>query len=118
MSAHFFVTVPIDQIRVLTMTEGESIAGQTYLIVCIVLFPSGITNPISVRWYGANGLISSGEGIVVGEIVSSSNITVSLEFDPLRTAHGGQFSCRVSITSNAAPYTYTRSSEVDIIVEG
>lgn len=84
-----------------------------------MLFPTEITSPVSVGWYGANGLISSGHGIVVGTtMMSSGNITVSLEFSPLRTAHGGQFSCRATITSNAAPYTYTRSSEVDIIVEG
>ena len=112
-------TVPVNRIEVFTITKGETIAGQQYRIVCTVLFPTGITSQVNVRWYGANGLISSGEGIVVGEaMMSSGNITVSLEFSPLRTSHGGQFSCRTSITSNAAPYTYTRSSEVDIIVEG
>ena len=83
-----------------------------------MLFPTEITSPVSVGWYGANGLISSGHGIVVGTtMMSNGNITVSLEFSPLRTAHGGQFSCRATVTSSAAPYTYTRSSEVDIIVE-
>ena len=102
-----------------TVTEGETIAGQLYRILCTVLFPIGITSPVSVGWYGSNGLISSGQGTTVGKAVMSSGaINVSLEFSPLRTAHGGQFSCRASITSNAAPYTYTRSSEVDIIVEG
>ena len=102
-----------------TVTEGETIAGQLYRILCTVLFPTEITNPVSVGWYGSNGLISSGQGITIGKtMMSSGSINVSLEFSPLRTAHGGQFSCRASITSNAAPYTYTRSSEVDIIVEG
>jgi hypothetical protein len=84
-----------------------------------VLFPTEVNGPISVGWYDANGPISSGQGIVISTtMMESGNITVSLEFSPLRTAHGGQFSCRATITSNAAPYTYTRSSEVDIIVEG
>ena len=84
-----------------------------------MLFPTEITSPISIGWYGASGPISSGEGIIIGRtMMSSGNITASLEFSPLRTAHGGQFSCRATITSSAAPYTYTRSSEVDILVEG
>lgn len=111
-------TVPVDRINVFTTSEGETIAGQTYQIVCTALFPTEISGPVSVGWYGTNGPISSGQGIVVGKTTSSGNITVSLEFSPLRTAHGGQFNCRTTITSNAAPYTYTRSSEIDIIVEG
>lgn len=102
-----------------TITEGETIAGQLYRILCTVLFPTGIASPIRVGWYGTNGLISNGQGITIGTtMMSSGAINISLEFSPLRTAHGGQFSCRASISSNAAPYTYTRSSEVDIIVEG
>lgn len=84
-----------------------------------MLFPSEITSPVSVGWYNVNSPISSEEGVTIGRTMTSSgNITISLEFNPLRTTHGGQFSCRATITSNAAPYTYTRSSEVDIIVEG
>ena len=111
-------TVPVDQINVFTTSKGETIAGKTYQIVCTALFPTEISGPVSVGWYGTNGPISSGQGIVIEKATSSGNITVSLEFSPLRTAHGGQFSCRITITSNAAPYTYTRSSEIDIIVEG
>ena len=90
-----------------------------YTIVCSVLFPTEISSSVTVGWYDANGPISSGNGVVVqGRVMSSGNITVSLEFSPLRIVHGGQFSCRTTIVSSAAPYTYTGSSEVDIIVEG
>lgn len=104
----------------MAMTEGVAIAGQQYRIMCIVVFPLGLTNPITVQWYGSNGLIaSSGGGITLGETLTyATNITSSLEFNPLRASHGGQFSCRATITSSAPPYSLTRSVDVDILVEG
>lgn len=102
-----------------TTTEGDTIAGEDYRIFCTVLFPIGLTTPIQVGWYGSNGLITGGDGITLGEtLISHENITRSLEFSPLRTSHGGQFRCRASVTSSAPPYTFTRSAEVDIIVDG
>ena len=50
-------------------------------------------------------------------ITSIANITSSLEFNPLHIAHGGHFSCRASINSNAPPYNITKSSEFDILVD-
>ena len=112
--------VPIDDVQVSAVTEGVPIAGQQYRIICMVIFPIGLTNPITVQWYGSNGLItSSGGGIILGEtLTSATNITSSIEFNPLRTSHGGQFSCRATITSSAPPYNLTRSVDVDILVQG
>ena len=105
--------------QVSSTTEGAAIAGQQYRIVCTVAFPTGLTNPITVQWYGLDGRISSGGGITLGDtLMSATNITSSLEFDPLRTSHGGQFSCRATLTSSAPPYSLTRSVDVDILVEG
>lgn len=97
-----------------------AIAGQQYRIICLVIFPLGLTNPIAVQWYGSNGVIASnGEGITLGETLAyATNITSSLEFNPLRASHGGQFSCRAAVTSPAPPFTLTRSVDVDILVEG
>lgn len=112
--------VPIDDVQVSAMTEGVATAGQQYRIICMVIFPLGLTNPITVRWYGFNGLITSnGGGITLGETLTyATNITSSLEFNPLRASHGGQFSCRATITSPAPPFSLTRSVDVDILVEG
>ena len=102
------------------MTEGVATAGQQYRIICMVVFPLGFTNPITVQWYGSNGLIASnGGGITLGETLAyATNITSSLEFNPLRISHGGQFNCRATITSPAPPFSLTRSVDVDILVEG
>ena len=101
------------------MTEGEAIAGQHYRIFCTATFPMGLTNPIAVQWYDSNDIVSSGNGITVGKVLmSATNSTSSITFSPLRTAHGGQFSCRATITSSAPPYSLTRSVDIDILVPG
>lgn len=111
--------VPIGDVQVSFMTEGAAIAGEQYGIFCTVAFPLGLTNPTTVHWYGSDGLLSSGSGVTVGETVTfATNATSSLEFNPLRTSHGGQFSCRATITSPAPPYNLIRSVNVDILVEG
>ena len=111
--------VPIDDVQVTSMTEGVAVAGQQYRIICTVTFPLGLTNPIAVQWYDSNGIVSSGNGITLGgAITSTTNITSAIAFNPLRTSHGGQFSCRATITSSAPPYSLTRSVDVDILVEG
>lgn len=113
------VLVPIDDVQVTSMTEGEAIAGQQYRLFCTVTFPLGLTNPITVQWYDSNGVVSSGNGITVGGVLmSATNITSSITFNPLRTSHGGQFSCRATITSSAPPYSLTRSVDIDILVAG
>ena len=111
--------VPIDDVQVTSMTEGEAIAGQQYRIFCTAIFPLGLTNPITVQWYDSNGIVSSGNGITIGGVImSATNSKRSITFNPLRTAHGGQFSCRATITSSAPPYSLTRSVDVDILVPG
>ena len=111
--------VPIDDVQVSSMSQGEAVAGQQYTIICTVAFPLGLTSPISVQWYGSDGLISNGSEITVGEaLTSATNITSSIHFNPLRTSHGGQFSCRATLTSPAPPYSLTRSVDIDILVEG
>ena len=116
----FFVLVPIDDVQLSAMTEGVATAGQQYGIICVVMLPLGLTNPITVQWYGSNGLIASnGGGITLGETLAyATNITSSLDFNPLRASHGGQFSCRATVTSSAPPFNLIRSVAVDISVEG
>ena len=73
----FFVLVPIDDVQLSAMTEGVATAGQQYGIICVVMLPLGLTNPITVQWYGSNGLIASnGGGITLGETLAyATNIT-------------------------------------------
>lgn len=109
----FSCVVPLDEIVVSVADEGTPVVGQPYMITCTVLFPEGITNPI-IEWFGPEGIISNGYGITA----SPGNTTSSLEFNPFRSIHGGQFSCRASITSTTPPFNISKAANIDIVEAG
>ena len=99
--------------------EGTPIPGQQFRISCVVLYPEGITNPIAVQWYNPEGIISSGDGITVGNpIVSSSNISSYLEFNPFRAAHGSRFSCTATAMSLTPPNNISKTADIDLVIGG
>ena len=111
--------VPLNEITISTTTDGTGIIGQNYRITCIVLFPRGLIHPMDVNWSDQNGLLSSGNEITVtNSLVSDENITSVLEFNPFRTAHGSQFSCKAMLMSQAPPFNISKVSQVTIIVGG
>ena len=110
--------VPLNRVVVTANAEGTPIPGQQYRISCVVLYPEGITIP-AVQWYNSEGLISSGDGIVVGNpVVSSGNITSHLQFNPFRTAHGSRFSCTATVTSQTPPNNISKTADVNIVIGG
>ena len=93
--------------------------GRSYRITCTVLFPEGIIDPITIEWFGPEGRISNGDGIMIGATVTSpGNITNSLVFNPFRSIHGGQFSCKALITSQTPPFNISKAANVDIVEAG
>ena len=102
-----------------TAIEGTAVAGGQHRILCMVLFPEGLTNPIVVEWYDSNGLLSNDNDITIGEVLNSdTNITSVLEFELFRTIHGGRFACTASIASPAPPFNISKTSEIDVVVGG
>lgn len=101
------------------IAEGTPTPGQLYRISCIVLYPEGLGNPISVEWYGSQGRLSSGTEIAIRNSQAyQGNITSILEFSPFRTVYGGRVSCRAAVTSPAPPFTVSKNADIDIIVGG
>ena len=113
------VAVPLNEIVVLSTTDGSSIVGEQYRIFCTVLFPEGLTNPITVQWYGSEGLVSNGSGITIGDtLTSQSNITSVLEFSPFHRVHGGRYSCRAMLMTQAPPFNIIKTADIIIITGG
>ena len=109
----------MDEVIVSAVDEGTPVVGQPYSISCTVLFPEGITNPIIVEWFDPEGGVSNGDGVTIGSTISSpGNITTSLDFNPFRSVHGGQFSCRASITSATPPFNISKAANIDIVEAG
>ena len=69
----------------ITVTSGMSTAGQMYTLTCSVDVPG---TP-SIQWQYSNGSdVTIGDGITVSEGV--------LTFNPLRTSHGGGYTCQAT----------------------
>lgn len=102
-----------------TATEGDPVAGEQHSIICTVLLPEGLTNPIVIEWYDTDGLLSGDDDITIEDTFNSEvNITSVLEFELFRTVHGGRFACTASVTSSAPPFNVSVTSEIDVIVGG
>ena len=113
------IAVTPNDIVISTTTDGNAITGQQYGVTCTVLYPEGLTSPINIDWYGPEGLLSNGGGIVTGATLSHpSNITTTLMFNPFRTSHSGRYSCRATILSQSPPYNISKIADVDIIATG
>lgn len=99
--------------------DGAPVVGQQYGVSCTVLFSEGITSSILVEWYGIGGLLSTGNGVTIrNSQLAQSNITSRLVFSPFRTIHGGRYSCRVTIMSQAPPFNVSKAADIDIIATG
>ena len=69
-------------------------AGESFTLTCTVVSD----RPPIMNWIG-NGL--SSEGIVVhSQAVSGFNSTLVIEFHPLRTSHGGIYTCVSSVSQS------------------
>lgn len=113
-----FLTVSPDDVVISATSGGSAVTGQRYEITCTVQYPEGLSSP-SINWYGPDGSVSSGEGILVGATLSQqTNATSTLTFAPFRTVHSGRYSCSVDITSQSLPYNISKTANVDIIATG
>ena len=111
----FLCVVPSGQLQVSTSTEGSLIAGEEYQLNCSATVPFGVKSQLALVWLDAEGIISSGEGIIVSEAVTIGNTTTrSLLFSPLRNVHEGRFVCQAKINTPSPPYSILNYAEIDI----
>ena len=70
--------------------------------------------PTAIVWMDPQGgTIVSGDGITLGTVTMEDNSTsFSLQFSPLRTSHGGEYTCQATVESE------TMSGNVDVNVQG
>ena len=72
-------------------------------------------SPTAIEWMDSEGgTIVSGDGITLCDVTMEDNTTSSrsLQFSPLRTSHGGKYTCQATVDSE------TMSSNVDVSVQG
>ena len=98
--------------------SGSSTAGSPYTLTCTVMVVNGLVVVPQVMWLtnviGGNGAgVAGGNGILVTSGMASANTTnLTLQFNPLHTSNGGQYSCiaNVSIPIISITSLYTTSA--------
>jgi len=99
--------------------EGTPFAGQQYSLNCnITKIRSGLTNSSTAQWIDSNGQpVTSTDGSIRETTTNTDQSTIhTITFSPLRTSHGGQYTCRGSAQSplllNATTVSITQNVTV------
>ena len=99
---------------VITITsEGISTAGENYTLACTSTVIEGLVDDavVTISW-------TDSSGDPVESDVMQSNMTSTLEFDPLLLSHGGQYICNTSIIIPVISAVKRSSEAYNIIIQG
>ena len=100
-----------------TITQsGSSTAGSPYTLICTVMVVNGLVVFPQVMWL-KNGTSVVGGSVTFG-MVTANTTTLTLQFNPLYTSDGGQYSCITNISIPVISITTTNTSVMNIIVQG
>ena len=95
-------------------------AGDTLTLTCTVTVANWAVSTfgtITLEWLDSEGTtLNTGGAITLGDRMGSSpTFTRTLEFNPLQTSHGGQYTCRaMSDVEGISPAT---ADDVDVTVQ-
>ena len=110
--------MPRPAITVSVNSEGSDTAGESYVLTCIVMEEIvGLTNMPSLQWLDpSDQVVADGEGITVGQIQrTDTTAMLVLTFDPVRTSHGGEYTCQGTLESPTG--TLRNTSEQTVTVQ-
>lgn len=99
-------------------SSGNATAGEMLSLMCSITRAVNITGDIRLQWIGPGGnqVVSDG-AVIVGSLVTlGATTSLSLQFTPLFTSHGGEYICRGDLVSQDIMYTI--SALQDVIVRG
>ena len=104
---------------VVTEQTNTSVAGDLYILTCIFNYAEEliIAGQPSIEWITPNTIAGDSDislGVVVA--VGSNTYARTLQFNPLQTSHGGQYTCQVSVTVSGEPMTV--SAQETVIIQG
>ena len=79
--------------------SGSSTAGSPYTLTCTVMVVNGLVVVPQVMWLknGASVVVGNGISVTPG-VVSANTTTLTLQFNPLNTSDGGQYSCIANVS--------------------
>ena len=78
---------------------------------------SGLINSPTATWTTGGVAVTNRNGITVFAMATSEAAISTLNFDPLKTSHNGQYSCGGTLTSQALDETLTPSMIMELSVQ-
>ena len=88
------IALPAPQVTI--TPSGNSTAGRSYTLTCTVKVVNGLVVVPQVMWL-KNGISVVGGNVTSGK-VSANTTTLTLQFNPLHTSNGGQYSCIANVS--------------------
>ena len=78
---------------------GSTAAGEMYTLSCTATVVENLVVVPNIQWEYSNGsVVNSGSSFALSAMITSGNTTThNLTFSPLRTSHGGEYTCRAII---------------------
>ena len=116
LPSHTFSTTDLGSLLVTVVAEGNSTAGETLSLICIMEAVEGVSpENISITWTGPDRSIPTGEDIGIEIYSTTGNVTTGrLVFSPLRTSDRGQYTCIGRISNVGANVSGNDSMKINV----
>ena len=106
-----------DKPFITTSASGNSTAGEVYSLTCDVSLSQSLRQSPVIEWVGPDGNVIDNATLTDVSLTSSSpSTTMTLLFNPLRTSHGGTYSCRAILTDTTASTRIVNNSSVTVTI--
>ena len=96
------------------------LAGETLTLTCTVTvadWAESLLGAVTLEWLNSeNTTLSNGGNIILNDRMGSSpSFNRTLEFNPLQTSHGGQYTCKAM--SDIGEITLVMANDVNVTVQ-
>lgn len=101
---------------IIITTQGDSIVGRNYTLMCTVSTLEDITENVALSgtWTDINGRLLQDD---VTTTHAGTTASVILHFSTVNASHGGQYICNASITVPELSLVRTSSQHYDVVVQ-
>ena len=110
--------LPVPEVAI--HNTGNTTTGEMYTLSCTATVVENLVVVPNIQWEYSNGSeVEGGSTFTLSAMVTSGNTTThNLTFSPLRTSHGGEYTCRAIINIPSISISgLNRSQSTDIVVQ-